>query len=163
MGMTWSLTESTPYTAGDVLEGILWLNSGADVSATGYILGQLWEIGVGPITGSQFNLRWDGAADRAVVASGFEAPYRWTLPPMPIGGYGAEYPFRVAFERTGVRLQVWLLKMVGDAPDPDTDPILSILYTELTTPPSAIEQMMPMIGLVMMLGVLGSVMRRMTE
>ena len=158
--LSWDLASSMQYTPGASIQGTFTLTvTEADAGKPVYILGCLYDLSSGvPIAGTEFVLYWDDSLTQMLSQAGL-TPVVKDLP--AAGSY--ELPFSLAFNRTDVRLHVWMLERVGDEPDPDTDTILDILTTDLRAAPSVIEQMMPLIGLVMVLGLVGGLMRAVTE
>lgn len=163
MGMTWTLAASTEYTAGEVLQGVIYLTSPEEgVSVDGYILGALYEVATGnPILNTRFNVDWDADLGVGVNEAGFDDPRIWSMPT-----YGRAIPFRFTLDRSDVILKIWDLRLEGVEADPETDEILSILQTSLATPVtpvSSIEAIMPPIMMIMVMGMVFSMLGGMTK
>jgi len=159
MSIRWSLQQTTPYTASTALQGVLYMTSPVTTQITGYVLGTLLTETGAPISELLFHVAWDEQQQRAVVVAGWVNPYRWSIPPPPIGGYAVAAPFTFAFSLSDVWLRLVLYEMAGPAPDPGTDPILGQVMTWLSTPPSILDQVMPLIGMALGLGMLAAVVR----
>jgi len=165
MGLHWDLGTTVLYEAGQLIRGNVEIENPSegyvDTFDT-YLWGVLCDAEGNPIEGTMFSLIWNGSLGyaEAVFGDPLPSPTIWEVSPtVPT----KTIPIGLEFDRTNVFLVLNWCERAGAGIDIDEDPVFGTLVTALSEPPSMMEQMMPMIGMVMVLGVLGAVMRSMTK
>ena len=154
--LSWDLVSPTEYTAGGELSFNLHFEAPEDVVAQKfYILGALY-TDTTYISGSLFGLLKAAEVDYAVNSGTYIS--LWKLEP----GEAIDLPCRLTFDRSDCTLALFLMKMAGDTPSLEADEVVDQVQVRLASPVPVWEQitqsLVPMVGGVMVLGMMGIMM-----
>jgi len=165
MGLWWDLGTTVLCRANQLIRGNITIENPSegyvDTFDT-YLWGCLFDAGGNLIDGTLFALLWNGSLGyaEAVFRTPLPSPTIWTVSPtIPT----RTIPIGLEFDRTDVFLAMFWHEKRGGGIDPDEDSQLGALVTALSEPPSQIEQLMPLIGAVLAIGVMGAMVRSMTK
>ena len=152
--LSWDLVSPVTYTAGEELSFDLHFEAPADTEAGRYyLLGALYSDTT-YISGTLFSILKAAEVDYGVNDPTYMSV--WELEPEEV----VDLPCRFTFDRSNVILGLFLMKMVGTEPSLDADEQVASLSVQLSSPapPVTIESLLPMVGMVMVLGMLGFMM-----
>lgn len=156
--ISWDLASPLEYTADQEIDFNLHFEAPANATEKKfYILGGLYTIDEGYIPGSLFGILKAAEVDYGVNSVTYMSV--WELDPEE----AVELPCKFIINRSDCLLVLFLMEMVGDTSNLDNDIEVAQILTELTTPiPVSIwETIIPLVGLVMMLGLVTPMMKGM--
>jgi len=154
--LSWDLVSPIEYTAGQELSFDLHFEAPAVTEAGRcYLLGALYSDTT-YISGTLFGILKAAEVDYGVNDPTYMSI--WELEPEE----AVDLPCRFTFNRSDVILGLFLMKMVGTEPSLDADEPVASLSVQLSSPapPVTIESLLPVVGVVMVLGMLGFMMYR---
>lgn len=143
------LVSPTDYTAGEELAFNLHFEAPANTEAEKfYILGALYSDTT-YIPDTLFYILRAAGVDYGINDTGYLT--LWELEPE----VGVDLPCKFILGRTNCLLALFLMKMVGDEPSIELDEEVAQITVQLTAPVSVWEGLMPFVGGVMMLVMVG--------
>jgi hypothetical protein len=163
--LSWSLVSPVEYAAGQELSFNVHFEAPADMEAKKfYILGGLY-TDTTYTSGSLF-----GILKAADVDYGVNDPVYlsvWELEP----GVAVDLPCRFILNQTNCLLALFLMRIVGDAPNLDSDEQMAQIQAQLAVPRTAWEQIqdiisrdiVPLTAAALMLGMIGLIGREMVR
>lgn len=157
--LSWDLASPLEYTAGQEIDFTLYFEAPANTAAKKfYLLGGLY-TDTTYISGSLFGILKAAEVDYGVNSATYMS--LWELDPEE----AVELPCKFIFNRSNCLLVLFLMEMVGDEVDLDNDIEVAQILVQLTTPIPIEEEItqsvIPFVGGVLLLGMLGIMMRGM--
>ena len=154
--LSWDLVSPLEYAAGQEIDFTLHFEAPADTTEKKfYIMGGLY-TDTTYISGSLFGILKAAEVDYGVNSTTYMSV--WELDPEE----AVELPCKFIFNRSNCLLALFLMEMVGDEADLDNDVEVAQVQVQLTAPIPVEEEIMqsviPLVGGVMMLGMLGIMM-----
>ncbi len=151
--ISWDIMSPVEYAAGEELSFNLHFEAPGDtVAQKFYILGGLY-LDTTYLSGTLFGLLKAAEVDYAVNSDTYIS--LWELEPEE----SVDLPCRLTFDRSDCTLALFLMRMVGDAPNLDTDEVVDQVQVQLASPVPVWEQitqsLVPMVGGVMVLAMVG--------
>lgn len=157
--LSWDLVSPLEYAAGDEVDFNLHFEAPANAAAKRfYLLGGLY-TDTTYISGSLFGILKAAEVDYGVNSATYLSA--WELDPEE----SVDLPCKFIINRSNCLLALFLMEMVGDEVELDNDVEVAQVQVQLTAPIPVEEEIMvsviPFVGGVMMLGMLGIMMRGM--